>query len=248
PGGSIGHVSTANLTRTETAARAATMVVRHYRVEIDLSAARDPEVGTFPVTATLAVDVLGGPTSTWLDFLGGEVTGLRIDGADAHAATAYARPRLTLPQRPGRHTTTVTGRARYSRSGEGMHRFVDPADGQTYLYTQYEPSDARRVFPCCEQPDIKAPFTFLVTAPADWTVLSNRSALARREVGAEAVQTEFAPTLPMSTFLTAIVAGPYTGVRGTWRRGELEVPLGVYCRASLAEHLDAGELLTLTRQ
>ncbi|MBQ7806504.1 aminopeptidase N, partial [Rhodococcus sp. (in: high G+C Gram-positive bacteria)] len=117
----------------------------------------------------------------------------------------------------------------------------------TYLYTQYEPADARRVFACFEQPDLKAPFTFEVTAPDGWEVLSNQPATQTLSVdGAQRVT--FAPTLPISTYITAIAAGPYHRVASSWSRGELTVELGALCRASLAPHLDADNVFDITRQ
>lgn len=134
--------------------------------------------------------------------------------------------------------------SRFSRSGEGMHRFVDPSDGQVYLYTQYEPADSRRVFPVFEQPDLKARFRFSLTGPEDWQLRSNSPEVSREQAGAGLVTVSFAETEPMSSYITALLAGPYHLVQDTWR----DVDLGVLCRASLAEHLDAGEILALTKQ
>jgi aminopeptidase N len=120
-----------------------------------------------------------------------------------------------------------------------MHRFADPTDGKVYLHTQFEPYDAHRVFACFDQPDIKATFTLTVTAPEEWTVVSNSP--SEREPGGV---WRFAPTPVISTYLAAVVAGPYAVVTET--RGHIE--LGIYCRESLAAYLDAEELFTLTRQ
>ncbi|TFI31863.1 aminopeptidase N, partial [Micrococcus endophyticus] len=117
--------------------------------------------------------------------------------------------RILLPELAAENELVLRGRSRYSRSGEGLHRFTDPADGQVYLYTQYEPADARRVFPDFEQPDLKAAFTFALTGPADWVLASNRPEASRTEVRPGVVRVDFEPTLPQSTYITTLLAGPY---------------------------------------
>ncbi|MFE3542612.1 aminopeptidase N [Nocardia sp. NPDC059177] len=234
---------TANLTRSETAARSAAVTVRDYRVDLDLSAAADQSVPSFATTTTVTFDATG--TRTWLDFLGLAVDSVTVNGQQV--PVDYDGARLTLSGLAASNVVVVRATGAYSRSGEGLHRFLDPVDGSTYLYTQYEPADARRVFACFEQPDMKAPFTFAVTAPAGWEVVSNRPAATVEAQGASQ-RVEFSPTLPISTYLTAIAAGPYHRVESSWARDELTVPLGVLCRASLAGYLDADTILTVTRQ
>ncbi|MFD6268890.1 aminopeptidase N [Nocardia asteroides] len=236
-------MTTANLTRSETAARSAAVTVRDYRVDLDISGAEDRERDDFATTTTVTFDATG--DRTWLDFLGRSVESVTLNGREV--PVDFDGARLTLTDLRETNVVTVRATAVYSRSGEGLHRFLDPVDGQTYLYTQYEPADARRVFACFEQPDLKAPFTFEVTAPAGWEVLSNRPAQAvEREE--DHARVTFSPTLPISTYITALAAGPYHRVESSWTRGELTVPLGVLCRASLAGHLDADTILEVTKQ
>ncbi|MGW5317406.1 aminopeptidase N [Nocardia thailandica] len=236
-------MSTANLSRSETAARSAAVTVRSYRVELDLSGATDPERAGFPTTTTVEFDTTA--PATWLDFLGSSVEEVTVDGAPV--PVEYDGARVALRGLTGHHVVRVRASGVYSRSGEGLHRFLDPADGRTYLYTQYEPADARRVFACFEQPDMKAPFTFVVTADAAWEIMSNRPAATEHRDGATRT-VEFSPTLPISTYITAVAAGPYHRVESSWSRGDLTVPLGVLCRRSLARHLDADTVLTVTKQ
>ncbi|WP_278262420.1 aminopeptidase N [Nocardia sp. AG03] len=236
-------MDTANLTRSETAARSAAVTVGDYRVELDLSAATDQDRPGFSTVTTVRFDAT--TPRTWLDFLGLAVDSVTLNGRDL--PVDYDGARLTLDGLADSNEVVVRATAAYSRSGEGLHRFLDPVDGATYLYTQYEPADARRVFACFEQPDMKAPFTFVVTAPAGWEVLSNRPAAAVEPVDA-GQRVEFSPTLPISTYLTAIAAGPYHRVESAWARDDLTVDLGVLCRASLAHHLDADTVLTVTKQ
>src|SRR5699024_4407906 len=155
---------------------------------------------------------------------------------------------------------TIEAQARYSTSGEGLHRFTDPADGKVYLYTQYEPTDARRVFANFDQPDLKAEFSFSVTAPAHFQVLSNRPeadsgpaephrAEADTDAVGDVVTHRFLPTLRQSSYITCITAGPYEGARDEWtdpNTGQT-VQLGAWTRASLVDHLDASDIFSITQ-
>ncbi len=139
----------------------------------------------------------------------------------------------------------VTADCAYSRSGEGLHRFTDPADGGTYLYSDLETFDAHRIYACFDQPDLKAVFEFSVLAPESWRVLSNMAPDAAGEPGpGGARRWHFPPTPVMSSYITAIVAGPYHEVT-TEHDG---IPLGIYCRQSLASYLDPDEIFEVTRQ
>ncbi|GAB3273517.1 aminopeptidase N [Microbacterium lacusdiani] len=233
----------ANLSRDETAARSASISLRDVRVELDLTGAPDGGRTGFPTVVTLEFDAT--VEATWVDFIGESVERVVVNGVDRDVAWDGAR--ILLAGLEGENVVRIEAVGAYSRSGEGLHRFRDPVDGETYLYTQYEPADARRVMPCFEQPDMKARFTFVVSAPAGWHVLSNQAAV-RTEVHGDAQTVEFAPTLPLSSYITAVAAGPYHGASGEWERDGLTVPLGAYCRASLARHFDADEILEITRQ
>ena len=229
-----------NLTHAECRARAAALTVASYRVELDLSKAADPAAATFPSRSTVVFTSRGGPT--WIDLIADRVTAARLDGHELDV-TGYDGARLTVSAADGPHELVVEAECRYSRTGEGLHRFVDPADGATYLYTHFEPTDARRVFANFEQPDLKARFTFVVTAPDGWRVVSGQPE-SGRTTSTGSVTTTFAPTPPQSTYLTALAAGPYHRVDDVWR----DVPLGVLCRASMAEYLDPEAIFTVTRQ
>src|SRR5690606_22355868 len=185
-----GAMTSANLTREETAARSASVTVRSVSVELDLRDAPDQQRATFGVTTTL--HFVARDSDTWIDFIGESVSRLTVNGVDQEVH--YEGARLPVRGLAADNTVVIEATGLYSRSGEGLHRFVDPVDEQTYLYTQYEPADARRVMACFEQPDMKASYTFRVHAPTGWHVLSNQQAIDVREH--EGVQTvEFAPTL-----------------------------------------------------
>ncbi len=234
----------ANLTRDETADRARAVVIDRQRVSVDVRDATDLSQPTYPVASTITLTT--SEPSTWLDYQGDAVTALLVDGEARPVDFDGARIQLRgLPT--GRPCTIeVQGASRYSRSGEGMHRFLDPVDEQTYLYTQYEPADARRVFPCFEQPDIKPHFTFELTGPAHWQLLSNQPEVSRQDVGNNVAHVTFAQTPPLSTYLTCLVAGPYHRVDDVWHSTSGDVELAWLCRASLSPHLDADELFRIT--
>ncbi len=234
----------ANLTREETTARAHTIQVQKQRVIVDVRDATDMSQPTYPVST--AITLTSSAAETWLDYQGDAVTAVLVDGEPRPIEFDGARIQLRgLPVRR-RSAVEVQGASRYSRSGEGMHRFRDPVDGQIYLYTQYEPADARRVFPCFEQPDIKAHFTFELTGPEHWQLLSNQPEVSREPVGNGVDHVVFAPTPPLSSYLTCLVAGPYHRVDDVWASPKGEVELAWLCRASLAPHLDADELFRIT--
>ncbi len=137
-------------------------------------------------------------------------------------------------------------------TGEGLHRFVDPVDGGVYLYSQFETADAKRMFTCFDQPDLKATYELTVLVPASWKAISNTPITASEEDRSGAVRHVFATTELLSTYLVALVAGPYTEWRdefvGETAEGPVTIPLGLYCRASLADHMDADRLFAETKQ
>ncbi|MDO5737157.1 MAG: M1 family aminopeptidase, partial [Propionibacteriaceae bacterium] len=234
----------ANLTREETAGRAQAIQIERQRVSVDVRDATDLSQPTYPVATTIVLT--SSEPDTWLDYQGDAVTALLVDGASR--PVEFDGARLTLRDLPVGQSCVieVQGASRYSRSGEGMHRFRDPVDDQIYLYTQYEPADARRVFPCFEQPDIKPHFTFELTGPSGWQLLSNQPEISRQAVGNGIDHVTFAPTPPLSTYLTCLVAGPYHRVDDAWQSAQGEVELAWLCRASLAQDLDADELFRIT--
>ncbi|MDY0982621.1 aminopeptidase N [Microbacterium sp. CFBP9023] len=236
-------MDTANLSREETAARSAAVSVRSIRVELDLTGAPERARSGFSTTTTL--DFTATADSTWVDFIGESVERVVVNGVDRDVV--YDGSRIELSGLGTENVVRVEAVASYSRSGEGLHRFHDPVDDRTYLYTQYEPADARRVMACFEQPDIKAPYTFVIDAPAGWQVLSNQAAVSV-DAGVGVQRVEFAPTLPISSYITSIAAGPYARVDGEWQRDDQRIALGLFARQSLAQYLESDEILEITRQ
>ena len=241
-----------NLSRAECARRSADITLFGYRVELDVSEAVDPDQATFPTTSI--IDLTSASGQITLDFIG-EVEQVEVDGQAQEVDSDGARVHVAVPAGVP-CVVTVRGQARYSRSGEGMHRFVDPADERTYLYTHYEPADSRRVFACFEQPDLKAEFTFVVTGPDEWEIRSNGAEMSREQTGENSAgmvcsTRSFAPTARQSTYLTCVAAGPYRRWDAQWSTetpdGELAVPLALLCRESLAAAFDPEELFKLTK-
>lgn len=234
----------ANLTREETAARGRAIQIEKQRVSVDVRDATDMSQPTYPVRTTLSLNSAG--AETWIDYQGDAVTAVLVDGESR--TIEFDGARIQLRHLPVNQPCVVEiqGASRYSRSGEGLHRFQDPVDEQIYLYTQYEPADARRVFPCFEQPDIKTHFTFELAGPENWQLLSNQPEVSREPVGNGVDHVVFAPTPPLSSYLTCLVAGPYHRVDDVWSAPTGDVELAWLCRASLAPHLDAQELFRIT--
>ncbi|MFE3654555.1 aminopeptidase N [Streptomyces sp. NPDC059122] len=236
-----------NLTREEAQERARLLTVDAYDIELDLSGAQDG--GTFRSVTTVRFDVAGEDgAESFIDLVAPTVHEVVLNGTALDAAAVFQDSRIALAGlRQGRNELRVVADCGYTNSGEGLHRFVDPVDQQAYLYTQFEVPDARRVFASFEQPDLKATFRFTVTAPRGWTVISNSP--TPEPGGADGTVWEFAPTPRISTYITALIAGPYHSVHSTWDGADgRSVPLGIYCRPSLAEHLDAEEIFEVTRQ
>ncbi|MGL5406740.1 MAG: aminopeptidase N [Propionibacteriaceae bacterium] len=241
-------MSTANLSRDEARIRSQQITVETYEFTVDVSRASEPD-DLFPVVST--VRFTSKAPDTWIDFLDGVVDAVTINGVTSEVDYDGSRIQLRGLKTDGVNVVSVAAQGRYSRSGQGLHRFVDPADGNTYLYTQYEPADARRVFPNFEQPDLKARHSITLVGPKEWKLISNQYEVAREEVADNAIVT-FAPTELLSTYITCIAAGPYAEWRDEWSgtpNGKaLTVPLGIYCRQSLAEHMDAENVLQITKQ
>ncbi|PRH76796.1 aminopeptidase N, partial [Streptomyces solincola] len=236
-----------NLTREEARERAALLSVDGYEVALDLRSAvgegGGEEPRTFRSVTTLRFTCAAPGADSFADLIAPSVHSVVLNGRELDPAEVFDGARITLPGLAEQNTLVVDARCAYSRTGEGMHRFVDPEDGEVYLYTQYEPADARRVFANFEQPDLKAPYRFTVTAPEGWSVWGN-GAEESREGGVW----RFAGTAPISTYITCVVAGPYHHVTDVYRRDGIEIPLGAMCRRSLARHFDADDVFLITKQ
>ena len=233
-----------NLTRDEARTRTELLDIDSYDVELDLTT----DDRTFGSTTTIRFRCTVPGADTFADLVGAEVREVVLNGRSLDPAEVYADSRVALADLREDNELRVVADCRYSRTGEGLHRFVDPVDDKVYTYTQFEVPDARRVYTTFEQPDLKSVFTFTVTAPAGWTVISN-SATPEPEDLREGVSVwRFPPTERMSTYITALVAGEYHSHYDTYEGEHGEIRLGHFCRQSIVEQLDVEELLEVTRQ
>ncbi|MEU0333329.1 aminopeptidase N [Streptomyces sp. NPDC006193] len=231
-----------NLTREEAQQRAELLTVDSYEIDLDLSGAQ--EGGTFRSVTTVRFDVARGGAESFIDLVAPAVHEVVLNGDHLDPAEVFADSRIALPGLlEGRNVLRVVADCAYTNTGEGLHRFVDPVDEQAYLYTQFEVPDARRVFASFEQPDLKATFRFTVRAPEGWTVVSNSPTPEP-----QGNVWSFAPTPRISTYITALIAGPYHSVHSVYEKDGRSVPLGIYCRPSLAEFLDSDAIFEVTRQ
>ncbi|WP_285724342.1 aminopeptidase N [Psychromicrobium xiongbiense] len=238
-----------NLTRVEARERADLISVASYAVDLDLS--RGERI--FGSTTTVRFSATPG-SSSFLDALTDAVHSVTLNGVSLDPAEVSDGVRIQLPELAAENELVVVADSLYTNTGEGLHRFVDPVDGEVYLYSQFEVPDSRRMFAVFEQPDLKATFQFTVTAPAHWDVVSNSPTPEPTDAGSaangSALRTwAFEPTPRMSSYVTALIAGPYQSVRSelTSASGRV-IPLGVFARKSLMQYLDADRVFELTRQ
>lgn len=238
------------LTRNEATHRAATLEVSSIDVTVDVSGAADPSQETFPVTSVLSLTAR--EERTFID-VAGQVCAVLLNGAEHPFEDEEDRVWVSGLPVGESLTLEVRALARYSRSGEGLHRYTDPEDGEVYLYTQFEPNDAHRAWPCIDQPDVKPEWTFHVIAPPSWVVFSNGVEVGAAPAGNDAVRHDFSATPPLSSYITAVVAGPWAVIDGgTWSGGasdggHVELPLRLACRRTLARYLDADDVVEVTR-
>src|SRR6476661_1603250 len=233
-----------NLTRDEATARAAVIAVDHYDVVLDLTTSDT----TFRSTTTVTFTSAEPGAATFVDLIAPSVEAITLNGEALDPAVHFDGLRVQLPSTAARNTLTVDATAAYMNTGEGLHRFTDPVDGEVYLYSQFEVADCRRMFAVFEQPDLKATFGFTVTAPDHWQVVSNSPTPEPTTAGEGKATWAFSTTARMSCYITALVAGPYAVVRDEVETRRGTVPLGIFCRQSLLEHLDADNVFDCTKR
>ena len=227
-----------NLTRIEARDRAELIQVHSYDVMLDLTTSER----TFKSVTTVRFSSNKLGASTFIDAITDKVHRVVLNGVELDPSVVADTVRIQLDDLQGENELTVEADALYMNTGEGLHRFVDPADNEVYLYSQFEVPDSRRMFAVFEQPDLKATFKFSVIAPKHWKVVSNQTSPAPRDLADGKAVWEFAPTPVISSYITALVAGPYTEYRSELTSSDGRViPLGVFCRGSLAEFMDQAD-------
>ncbi|XVQ83936.1 aminopeptidase N [Microbispora siamensis] len=239
-----------NLTRDEARERARLLSVQSYQVELDLTEGEE----RFESITTVHFTSDREGADTFIDLHGAHVRKVVLNGRELDISTYDAeKGRIPLPGLAGHNELRVDADCSYMRTGEGLHRFVDPVDQQVYLHSQFETADAHRMYACFDQPDLKATFELTVLAPGDWEVVSNAAPDAvepleehrgRHGTLQAARRWHFPPTPVMSTYITALIAGPYSVVRDEHDG----IPLGIYVRRSLAQYLDPENIFEVTKQ
>ncbi|HEY0699922.1 MAG TPA: aminopeptidase N, partial [Micromonospora sp.] len=237
-------VGTKNLTRDEAVDRAALLTLTSYDLTLDLTDGADgPGVDTFRCVTEVVFDCARPGASVRIELAGVAVHSAVLNGTPVEVGDWSAEQGLPLTGLAARNVLVVDAEFAYSTSGQGLHRAVDPLDGEVYVYTHFEPTAAQRVFACFDQPDLKATFTWRATVPGHWRVVSNMPAAGTASDGRTRT-VEFPPTPRMSTYLAALCAGPFHEVTAEHDG----IGLGLYCRRSMAPALEADDILTVTRQ
>ncbi|MGH2704953.1 MAG: aminopeptidase N [Actinomycetota bacterium] len=224
-----------NLTRQEAQERSRLISGARYRIHLDLTGGDE----TYGCVATIAFTCSRPGSETFLEYAAPSVESIELNGAPVSTG-AFDGARIKLEGVAEQNEVRIRSSSAYGNTGSGMHRFVDPSDGAVYLYSDAEPYDVHRVFPCFDQPDVKGSFELSIRAPAGWEVVSN-GALAERPDGEGLWRFEPTPSIP--SYIVAVIAGPYHVVRERHRN----IDLGLLCRRSLAQYLDADEIFEITR-
>jgi aminopeptidase N len=233
-----------NLTEAQARHRAALLAVDSYDIAVDLRPAADLDRATFRTTTEVRFRCTRPGAATFVECAARRIAVASLNGAQVDLTGWSAATGLPLVGLAGTNLLRVTAEFDYATGQRGMFRAVDPADGGIYLYTSFEPAAAQRVFACFDQPDLKASFTWRATVPVGWRAVSNLPAAATAPVGDRAITIHFAPSPRMSTYLAVLCAGPFAEVRS----GADGPDLGVFCRPSAREQLDAGEIFELIRR
>ncbi|MCO1616291.1 aminopeptidase N [Micromonospora sp. CPM1] len=233
-----------NLTQVEATERARLLEVTGYDISLDLSTAVQSTGRTFRSVTEVRFRCTEPGATTFIETAAESVRSATLNGEPVDLSGWSAEKGLTLSGLAAENVLVVDADFGYSNSGQGLHRTVDPVDGETYLYSQFETADAQKVYACFDQPDLKSVYTWHATVPDHWRVVSNMP-VQREEAAGEGLKTvHFTVSERMSTYITALCAGPYHEVRRTHDG----IDMGYFCRASMAPHMDADDLHLITTQ
>jgi aminopeptidase N len=235
-----------NLSQVEAAERARLLDVTSYHIALDLTdGTGGPGERTFRSTTTITLRCTEPGTATFIEVAAERIRGATLNGTPLDTAEWAPERGLRLPGLAAENTLVVDGDFLYSSTGQGLHRSLDPVDKEVYLYSQFETADAQRVYACFDQPDLKSVYTWRVTVPAHWKVISNAQVASTGPGPVERTKVlQFAESVRMSTYITALCAGPYHEVR----EEHDGIDLGIFCRASMARYLDPADIFLITRQ
>jgi aminopeptidase N len=231
-----------NSTRAEAAARAAHLAVASYELTLDLTTGDESFI-----SETIIKFTCNKPGhDTFLDAVGKNVISATLNGQVVDTSN-YDGESIFIKNLAADNELIIKMNGLYSKTGEGLQRSVDPVDNEVYLYSQGETAFIRKMYPCFDQPDLKATFTLTAIAPNHWSVISNNPVKEKVELADKKAKWSFTTTPRISTYITALIAGPYYSVTDQYV-GKKTVPLGIYCRKSLAEHLDPEDIFLITKQ
>ena len=230
-----------NLSRTEAKDRAEHLYVNSYAVTLDVTKGEE----TFYSKSEVSFTCNKPGYSTFIDAVGRSVISATLNGA-AVDVSSFDGESIFLTNLAADNTLVIEIEAEYSKSGEGLQRSVDPADGEIYLYSQGETAHIRNMFACFDQPSLKATFTLTVTTPGHWQAVSNNP-VESKTIKGESVEWKFTTTPRIPTYLDALIAGPYSSVHDVYK-GKKEIPLGIYCRKSMMQYLDPEDIFLITKQ
>ena len=230
-----------NLSRNEAKDRAEHLYVNSYAVTLDVTKGEE----TFYSKSEVSFTCNKPGYSTFIDAVGRSVISATLNGA-AVDVSKFDGESIFLTNLAADNTLVIEMEAEYSKSGEGLQRSVDPADGEIYLYSQGETAHIRNMFACFDQPSLKATFTLTVTTPGHWQAVSNNPVESKTTKG-ESVEWKFTTTPRIATYLDALIAGPYSSVHDVYK-GAKEIPLGIYCRKSMMQYLDPEDIFLITKQ
>jgi len=231
-----------NSTRAEAAERSAHLAVASYELTLDLTTGDE----TFISETKIKFSCNKPGYETFLDAVGKNVISATLNGQNVDTAN-YDGESIFIKNLAAENELVIKMNGLYSKTGEGLQRSVDPVDNEVYLYSQGETAFIRKMYPCFDQPDLKATFTLTVIAPNHWSVISNNPVKEKVELADKKAKWSFTTTPRISTYITALIAGPYYSVNDKYV-GKKTVPLGIYCRKSLAEHLDPEDIFLITKQ
>ncbi len=231
-----------NSTRAESTERSTHLSIENYEVELDLT--QGDELFTSQTRVKFTCRKPG--YSTFIDAVGKSVISATLNGQVVDTAN-YDGESIFINNLAAENELVIKLNGLYSKTGEGLQRSVDPVDNEIYLYSQGETAFIRKMYPCFDQPDLKATFTLSVTAPDHWQVISNNPVKERAALADKKAKWSFTTTPRISTYITALIAGPYYNVQDEYV-GKKKVPLGIYCRKSLAQFLDPEDIFLITKQ
>ena len=230
-----------NLSRAEAKERADHLYVHSYVVTLDVT--KDEEVFYSKSEVKFSCNEKG--YATFIDAVGRSVISATLNDRPVDTSN-FDGESIFLTDLEEENHLVIELQAEYSKSGEGLQRSVDPSDGEVYLYSQGETAHIRNMFACFDQPALKATFTLNVTTPGHWQAVSNNP-VESKAVKGEYVEWKFSTTPRISTYLDALIAGPYSSVHDVYK-GVKEIPMGIYCRKSMMQYLDPDDIFLITKQ